>query len=89
MKYGSLYFHVHKPLMKLTSMDLIGKFHPRSTAGNYYALAIILMLTGYTFCIPIKSKSASEILQGYIDFYTKCGGSTYILSDNVMKFLNP
>ena len=41
------------------------------------------MLTGYVFCIPLKSKQASEVLQAYIDnLYAKFGGSLKILSDN-------
>ena len=48
--------------MEFVSMDLIGKFHPPSSKGNRYALTTVCMLTGYTFCIPIKSKSAEEIV---------------------------
>ena len=47
--------------MEFVSMDLIGEFHPPSSKGNRYALTAVCMLTGYTFCIPIKSKSAEEI----------------------------
>ena len=45
------------------SMDLIGEFHPKPSTGNAYALTVICMLTGYTFCVPIKTKSASEVVQ--------------------------
>ena len=37
--------------MKFISMDLIGEFHPPSSKGNKYALTVICMHTGYTFCI--------------------------------------
>ena len=47
--------------MEFVSMDLIGKFHPPSSRGNRYALTAVCMLTGYTFCIPIKNKTAQEI----------------------------
>ena len=47
--------------MEFVSMDLIGEFHPPSSKGNRYALTTVCMLTGYTFCIPIKNKSAEEI----------------------------
>ena len=40
--------------MEFVSMDLIGEFHPPSSKGNRYALTTVCMLTGYTFCIPIK-----------------------------------
>ena len=47
------------------------------------------MLTGYTFCIPLKTKTASEVVQVYIDeVYAKCGGSVKILSDNGTEFKN-
>ena len=47
--------------MEFVSMDLIGEFHPPSSRGNRYALTAVCMLTGYTFCIPIKNKTAEEI----------------------------
>ena len=51
--------------MELISMDLIGEFHPPSLKGNRYALTAVCMLTGYTFCIPIKNKSAEEIVMAW------------------------
>ena len=69
--------------MQFISIDLIGEFHPKSSAGNAYALTVICMLTGYTFCVPIKTKTASEVVQAYIDnVYSKFGGSSPISSDN-------
>ena len=47
------------------------------------------MLTGYTFCIPLKTKTANEVVRAYIDnIYTKFGGSNKILSDNGTEFKN-
>ena len=47
------------------------------------------MLTGYVFCIPLKTKQANEVLQAYIDnVYAKFGGSLKILSDNDTEFKN-
>ena len=48
-----------KPLLKpmdFIAMDLIGEFHLPSSQGNCYALTGVCMLTGFTWCIPIKSK---------------------------------
>ena len=42
-------------------MNLIGEFHPASSKGNRYALTAICMLTGFTFCIPLKSKTAEDV----------------------------
>ena len=52
-------------LMEFISMDLIGEFNPPSSKGNRYALTAVCMLTGYTFCIPIKNKSAEEIVTAW------------------------
>ena len=36
---------------------------------------LIHMLTGYTFCVPWKTKTASEVVQAYVDeVYAKFGG---------------
>ena len=56
VKYTSGHFDVPKSPMEFISMDLIGEF-TKSERGNVYALTVICMLTGYTFCIPIKTKS--------------------------------
>ena len=69
-------------------MDLIGPFDPSSN-GYHYAQTVICMLTGYIFCIPMKTKTASEIAQAYIDeVYAKFGGSMKILSDSGTEFRN-
>ena len=50
------------------------------------ALTVICMPAGYTFSVPIKTKTASEVVQAYIDnLYSKFGGSSCILSDNKTK----
>ena len=75
--------------MQFISMDLIGEFHPPTSKGKKYALTVICMLTGYVFCIPLKTKTAEEVLQAYIDnVYSKFGGSLKILSDNGTEFKN-
>ena len=73
--------------MEFISLDLIGKLYPPSKLGHKYALTVICMLTGYVFCIPLKTKQASEVLQAYIDnVYAKFSGSLKILSDNGTEF---
>ena len=60
--------------MEFISMDLIGELYPPSKAGHKYALTVTCMLTGYVFCMPLKTKQANEVLQAYIDnVYTKFG----------------
>ena len=46
--------------MEFICMDLIGEFSPVSCMGNRYALTAVCMLTGYTFCIPIETKSMAQ-----------------------------
>ena len=89
VKYVKGHSNVPKTPMNFISMDLIGEFHPPSKKGHRYALTTICMLTGYTFCIPLKTKTANEVVRAYIDnIYTKFGGSNKILSDNSTEFKN-
>ena len=89
VKYATLHFDVATFPMQFISMDLIGEFHPPTTKGKRYALTVICMLTGYVFCIPLKTKTAEEVLQAYVDNeYLKFGGSIKILSDNGTEFKN-
>ena len=88
VKYSQGHFSAPMTPMEFISMDLIGDFTPTSK-GNKYALTVICMLTGYTFCIPITSKRASEVVAAYVDnVYSKFGGSKKILSDNGTEFKN-
>ena len=87
--YAKLHFDTATFPMEFISMDLIGEFYPPSKLGYKYALTVICMLTGYVFCVPLKSKQASEVIQVYIDnVYAKFGGSLKILSDNGTEFKN-
>ena len=53
--------------MEFIAMDLIGEFHPASSKGNRYALTAVCMLTGFTFCIPIKSKLTEDVVKAYLN----------------------
>ena len=89
VKYSKYNFEAEPAPMKFISMDLIGEFHPPSSKGNRYALTVICMFTGYTFCIPIPNKKAETVLKAYMDHvYCKYGGSFKILSDNGTEFKN-
>ena len=75
--------------MEFIAMDLIGEFHPASSKGNRYTLTSICMLTGFTFCIPLKSKHGEDVIKAYID-HICCpfGPSRKILTDNGTEFKN-
>ena len=75
--------------MDFIAMDLIGEFHPPSSQGNHYALTGVCMLTGFIWCIPIKSKKATDVARAYMQhIYSILGGSTKILTDNGTEFKN-
>ena len=75
--------------MEFIAMDLIGEFHPASSKGNRYALTAVCMLTGFTFCIPLKSKRAEDVIRAYIDrICCTFGPSRKILTDNGTEFKN-
>ena len=42
-------------------MDLIGEFHPPTSHGHCYALTAVCMLTEFTWCVPLKTKTAEEV----------------------------
>ena len=69
--------------------NLIGEFHPASSKGNRYALTAICMLTGFTFCIPLKNKTAEEVVKAYLN-HICCvfGPSKKMLTDNGTEFKN-
>ena len=84
---AKLHFDVATFPMQFISIDLIGEFHPPTSKKHRYALTVICMLTGYVFCMPLKTKTAEEVVQAYIDnVYAKFGGSLKILSDNGTEF---
>ena len=64
-------------------MDLIGEFHPPTSRGHRYALTVVCMLTEFTWCIPLKTKTAEEVAKAYLDHIDSLfGGSVKILTDN-------
>ena len=88
VKYTTLHFDIATFPMQFISMDLIGEFHPPTSRKHRYALTVICMLTGYVFCVPLKTKTA-EVLQAYIDnIYSRFGGSLKMLTDNGTEFKN-
>ena len=83
------HFKVPPQPMEFITMDLIGEFHPPSSKGNRYALTAVCMLTGFTFCIPIKSKKAEDVVKAYMDnICCAFGPSKRILMDNGTEFKN-
>ena len=89
VKFEAKHFKPSLKPMDFIAMDLIGEFHPPSSQGNRYALTGVCMLTGFTWCIPIKSKKAMDVARAYMQHvYSILGGSTKILTDNGTEFKN-
>ena len=75
--------------MDFICMDLIGEFHPLTSHGHRYALTAVCMLTGFTWCVPLKTKTVEEVAKAYMNhIYSNFGGSIKILMDNGMEFKN-
>ena len=73
--------------MEFMCIDLIGEFHHLSSKDNRYALTAVCMLTGFTFCIPIKDNSAEEVVtawRNHISF--PFGVCRKLLTDNGTQF---
>ena len=51
--------------MEFVCIYLIGEFYLPSSKGNRYTLTAVCMLTGFTFCIPIKNKTAQEVVTSW------------------------
>ena len=75
--------------MDFICMDLIDKFHPPTRHGHHFALTACCMLTGFTWCIPLKTKTADEVVTAYKN-HIACpsGGTVKILTDNGTEFKN-
>ena len=89
IKFERKIFHPSLLLMDFICMDLIGEFHPPTSHSHHYALTAVCMLTGFTWCIPLKTKTAEEVAKAYLDhIYSLFGGSVKILMDNGTEFKN-
>ena len=70
-------------------IDVIGEFYPPSSKGNRYALTAVCLLTGFMFCIPIKNKTAQEVVTAWRDHISfPFGVCRKLLSDNGTEFKN-
>ena len=75
--------------MEFVSMDLIDKFHPPHLKETGMALTAVCMLRGYTFCIPIKNKTAEEIVTAWRNHIAfPFGVCRKLLTDNGTEFKN-
>ena len=89
MKFERKFLKPSLQPMDFICMDLIGKFHPPTSHGHCYALTAVCMLTGFTWHVPLKTKTAEEVSKAYLDhIYSNFGGSIKIMTDNGTEFKN-
>ena len=89
VKFERKLFHPFLSPMDFICMDLIGEFHPPTRHGHCFALTACCMLTGFTWCIPLKTKTAAEVVMAYKNhIYCIFEGSVKILTDNRTEFKN-
>ena len=75
--------------MEFACIHLIGEFYPPSSKGNRYTLTAVCMLTGFTLCIPIKNKTAEEVITAWRNHFSfPFGVCRKLLTDNGMEFKN-
>ena len=89
VKFKRKLFHSSISPMDFICMDLIDEFHPPTRHGHCFVLTACCMLTGFTWCVPLKTKTEDEVVTAYKD-YIACpfGGSVKILIDNGNEFKN-
>ena len=89
VKFKRKLFHPSMSPMNFICMDLIGDFHPPTRHGHRFASTGSCMLTGLTWCVPLKTKTADEVVTAYKN-HIACpfGGSVKILTDNRTEFKN-
>ena len=89
MKFKRKIFKPSLQPMDFICMDLIGEFHSPTSCGHCYALTAVCMLTGFTWCAPLKTKTVEEVVKAYMDhIYCNFGGSIKIHTDNGTEFKN-
>ena len=89
VKFERKFFKPSLQPMDFICMDLIDEFHPPTSRGHRYALTAVCMLTGFTRCVPLKTKTAEEVTKAYMDqIYCNFRGSIKILTDNETEFKN-
>ena len=89
VKFKMKLFHPSLSPVYFICMDLIGEFHPPTRHGHCFALTACCMLTGFTWCTPLKTKTAAEVVTAYKN-HIACSfrGSVKILMDNGTEFKN-
>ena len=87
-KYESKHLPIlHKPFDGIC-LDSVGPLEPMSR-GFKWILTCFDLHSSYLIAIPMRSKSADDIIHSYIETILPCiGPSQFILKDNETEFKN-
>uniref|UniRef100_A0A2C9LXF3 Integrase catalytic domain-containing protein n=1 Tax=Biomphalaria glabrata TaxID=6526 RepID=A0A2C9LXF3_BIOGL len=76
------------PLEKV-SIDIIGPMPHTSSEGQKYALTIIDSAFRYTEVTPLRTITIKQVYKPLIQFFTKFGFTSFIISDNGSQNQSP
>ena len=89
VKYVAFHFDEATFPMQFVSVNLVGGFHPPTGGEHRCAFAVVCMLTGCVFCVPLRTRAAEEVMQACMDsVYSKFRGSLKMLSGGGTEFRN-
>ena len=87
-KYPKNHLEIPQVPLAVLAMDTIGHL-PFTSRGHQWVLTAINMHMSYVFAIPMKEKSAENVVQVYLyGIFTHKGGSMAILSESGTEFKN-
>ena len=87
-KYPQQHLQIPQVPVAVLAMDTIGHL-PVTSRGHCMAKSAICMETSYVLTIPMKEKSAENVVQAYLSgILASKGGSIAILSENETEFKN-
>ena len=80
VKFERKLFHTSMSPVDFICMDLIGEFHPPTRRDHCVALTACCMLTGFTWCILLKTKTTDAVVTAYKNHIAfPFGGSVKVL----------
>ena len=88
IKYESKHLPIPNKLFDGICLDCVGPLE-RSKPGFKWILTCIDLHSSFLLAIPMKSKSADDVIHAYVEtILPQIGPSRFILKDNGMEFKN-
>ena len=83
-----LHLEIPQVPIEWCTVDCIGPL-PATSKGHRHALTFICLLTSYLITVPLKTKTADEVLMVYMkEILPKTSCPKFILQDNCTEFKN-